>query len=205
MIASVTLPAESAARPGGAKELDRQTLLRAKAGDPIAFRAFVVRYERPVFAILSRLLGSGPHVEDLAQETFLKVWRALDRYDGRAPLEHWISRIAVHVALDWLRREKRRRSEVALPELGEDVLGWLRHEGDDAEIGHRQAAELLEAAMGGLSPRDRLVLTLQELEGRSVKEISALTGWSGVAVRVRALRARGRLRRALDELDRNPP
>src|SRR5438876_6552333 len=62
-------------------------------------------------------------VEDLAQETFLKAWRALDQYDARrGPFEHWLSRIAVHAALDHLRRERRDKNEIALSELGELAL-----------------------------------------------------------------------------------
>jgi len=173
-------------------------------GQTDRFAELVRRHQDRVFGILGRHSRNAHTVEDLAQQTFLNAWRALPRFDGRSPFEHWISVIAVHVALDHLRREKRRTDEIGLPELGEDALDWLRTEGDDAAPGRREAAELLDAALQKLSPEDRLVLTLQELEGRSVKEISRLTGWSGVATRVRALRARGRLRKALESLETAP-
>jgi len=80
------------------------------------------------------------------------------------------------------------------------VLDWLRDEGERNELESRQAAELLDLAMRELSPAERVVITLQELEGRSVKEICEITGSSSVAVRVRALRARSKLRKALTKL-----
>jgi len=106
----------------------------------------------------------------------------------------------VRVALDHLRKQKRRQGEVGLPELGEDALDWLRSDDERDELGPRQAAELLDLALRELSPADRVVITMQELEGRSVKEICAATGASSIAVRVRALRARARLKKALEKL-----
>jgi RNA polymerase sigma-70 factor, ECF subfamily len=179
---------------------DAELVERIRRGAHDEFSELVRRHQARVFSLLGRYARSQQTVEDLAQETFVKAWRALDRYDGRGPFEHWLSVITVRVALDYLRREKHRREEISLPDLGEDALDWLRHDGDDAEIGARQAAELLDLAMKELSPDDRVVLTLQEIEGRSVKEISQLLGCSGVAVRVRALRARSRLKKALEKL-----
>src|SRR3954471_11537393 len=88
------------------RELDVVTLLRCKAQDPMAFRAFVVRYERPVFALLSRLLGRGPHVEDLAQEAFLRAYRAFPGFDvdAAARPSTWILTIATRLALDEKKR-----------------------------------------------------------------------------------------------------
>jgi RNA polymerase sigma-70 factor (ECF subfamily) len=99
-----------------------------------------------------------------------------------------------------VRRQQRRRHEVALPELGEDALDWLQTDDGKNELEANQAREILDLAMRGLSPAERVVITLQELEGRSVKEISALTGSSSVAVRVRAMRARAKLKKALEQL-----
>ena len=87
-----------------------------------------------------------------------------------------------------------------MPELGEDALDWLRRDDEKDELDGRAAAEILDLALRALSPADRVVITMQEIEGRSVKEISAVTGTSGVAVRVRAMRARAKLKRALEKL-----
>ena len=182
---------------------DAELLERIRNGATDDFAGIVRRHQSRVFAILHRYERDAHKVEDLAQETFLKAWRALDRFDGRAPFEHWLSRIAVRVALDHLRREKRRQNEVGLPELGDDALDWLRSDDEKSELDGRAAAELLDLALRELSALDRVVITMQEIEGRSVKEICAATGASGVAVRVRALRARGKLRRALEKLTKD--
>ena len=179
---------------------DAELLERIRSGATDDFTEVVRRHQGLVFVILHRYERDAHKVEDLAQETFVKAWRALDQFDGRAPFDHWLSKIAVRVALDHLRREKRRQNEIGLPELGDDALDWLRSGDEQSELDGRAAAELLDLAMRELSPLDRVVITMQEIEGRSVKEICEATGASGVAVRVRALRARGRLRRALEKL-----
>lgn len=179
---------------------DAELLERIRNGAPDDFAEVVRRHQSRVFAILHRYERDAHKVEDLAQETFVKAWRALEQFDGRAPFEHWLSRIAVRVALDHLRREKKRRNEIGLPELGEDALEWLRSDDEKSELDGRAAAEILDLALRDLSPADRVVITMQEIEGRSVKEICAATGASGVAVRVRAMRARAKLKRALKKL-----
>lgn len=180
---------------------DAELLARIRNGALDDFAEIVRRHQSHVFAILHRYERDQHKLEDLAQETFTKAWRALEQFDGRAPFQHWLSRIAVHVALDHLRKQKRARNEIGFSELGEDALEWLHDDSGRSDLEANHARELLDAAMRELSPADRLVITLQELEGRSVKEISALTGSSSVAVRVRALRARAKLRKALEQLE----
>jgi len=176
---------------------DAELVERIRNGTPDDFGEIVRRHQAQVFAILHRYERDAHKVEDLAQETFVKAWRFLDRFDGRAPFHHWLSKIALRTALDHLRREKRVRAEIALAELGEEALDWLRDPNEERALDARKAAEILDAAMRDLSPEDRQVLTLLELEGHSVKEICELTGASSAAVRVRAYRARARLRKAL--------
>jgi len=182
---------------------DAELLARIRNGAQDDFAELVRRHQSHVFAILSRYERDPHKLEDLAQETFVKAWRSLAQFDQRAPFQHWLSRIAVHAALDHLRRERRHRSEIRLPEPGEDALEWLRNPEDGRELEARQAAELLALALRELSPAERLVITMQELEGRSVKEICERTGSSSIAVRVRGVRARAKLRRALERLEKD--
>ena len=178
---------------------DAELLERIRGGAADEFAEIVRRYQSLVFKILHRYERDAHKVEDLAQETFLKAWRSLAQFDNRAPFKHWLSKIAVHVALDHARKQKRTVSAIGFPELGDEALEWLRAD-DSKEIEADVAREILDAAMRELSPADRLVITLQEIEGRTVKEIAALIGSSGVTVRVRAMRARRKLRAALENL-----
>src|SRR5450432_2604074 len=105
-------PQGSSGNPHGPPPLDAALLARCCAQDPMAFRTFVVRYERMVFALLSRMLGRGPHVEDLAQETFLRAFRAFPSFDldNVSKPSTWLLTIATRLAID---ERRRRRPEIA--------------------------------------------------------------------------------------------
>jgi len=145
--------------------------------------------------------------EDLVQTVFMKVFANLDQYQGRVPVEHWVSRIAVNTCLNALKAEKAR------PELRwADLSDEMQHVAEslvaeDSGVGEAQrnaARELLKTLMARLSPADRLVVTLLHLEEKSVAEVQALTGWSAPLVKVRAFRARNKLRKFLNQLEGRP-
>ncbi|MBA4149158.1 MAG: sigma-70 family RNA polymerase sigma factor [Verrucomicrobia bacterium] len=175
---------------------ETELLEKIRNGSTDDFGELIQQHQSLVFSILFRYERDKHLLEDLAQETFIKAWKALHQFDGRAPFSHWLSRIAVHVALDHLRKRKRVQNETAIEDLGEDALEWFYGE-DNADLEGNQAREILDLAMQKLSADERLVITLQEIEGKSATEIGALTGWSNVGVRVRAFRARKKLRNAL--------
>jgi RNA polymerase sigma-70 factor, ECF subfamily len=182
--------------------IDETVLLqRIRDGGADDFGEIIQRHRSRVFAILSRYERDAHLVEDLAQETFVKAWRALQQFDGRAPFEHWLSRIAVRVAIDHLRA--RRDREVRFTDLDSGALDWLQNPDPKCAPEPREAREILELALGRLAPEDRLVLTMLEIEEYSVKEICARTGWSSIVVRVRAFRARAKLRHALTLLEQH--
>ena len=184
---------------------DVELVQRIRAGAADDYAELVRRHQTRVFSILYRYERDLQRVEDLAQETFIKAWRALAQFDGRAPFEHWISRIAVRTALDHLRREKKhRKNDVAIEDLGEDALDWLHSDADKSALEAQGAAEILQLALRQLPPLDRAVIIQQELEGRSFKEIAATLETSVIAVRVRAVRARAKLRRALENIGAGP-
>jgi RNA polymerase sigma-70 factor (ECF subfamily) len=161
----------------------------------------LVRRHRPrVARIVSRYARDAAEADDLAQEAFVKALQALDSFAGRAPFEHWLSRVAVRTCYDTL-RARRRRPELRFSDLSDDQQAWLEQfgaESDDAPA--REAKEVVWKVMEALPPDARLVLTLLEIEDRSVRDVAALTGWSVPLVKVRAFRARRLMRRACERL-----
>ncbi len=178
-----------------AQELDRATLERARAGEPIALRAFVVRYERPVFALLSRMTGPGPHVEDLAQETFLRAIRALPAFrpDGPARASTWLLTIATRLALD---ARKRRRFPLAPAEAADDVADPATPE---TERARRELGRRLARAAEELSDDQRAAFVLAELHGFTLGEVAEALGVPENTVKTRLFRAREKMRAALAE------
>lgn len=137
--------------------------------------------------------------EDLAQEIFLKMFTRLQQYQGRdgVPFEHWLSRLAVTTCLDALRAEKR-RPEWRWADLGDGERDWVEFFVGEIPTSAPSdllgAREVVEKLLERLSAEDRLVITLLDLEERSVAEISQLTGWGVSLVKIRAFRARRKLR-----------
>jgi RNA polymerase sigma factor (sigma-70 family) len=143
--------------------------------------------------------------EDLAQDIFLKMFTRLEQYQGTVPFPHWVSRIAVTTCIDQLRAQKR-RPEFRWADLSEteaEVLDNVLTDEHDVTPGDALAArELVNKLLGQLKPDDRLVLQLLDLEQKTIAEISALTGWNQTLVKVRAFRARRKLQKLFQELQR---
>ena len=182
---------------------ERELISRIREGAADEFAHIVEEYKPLVFSILHRYERDAHHLEDLAQEAFVKVWKAIGQFDGRAPFSHWVAKITVHVALDHLRRRKRVQNQVGFDDLGDEALEWLAAESDDANLNPNDARAILELGMRELSAEEQMVLTLLELEGKTIAEISSITGWSNVATRVRAFRARKKLKKALIRIEKS--
>jgi RNA polymerase sigma-70 factor (ECF subfamily) len=141
--------------------------------------------------------------EDLMQAVFIKVFTRLDQYRGEVPLTHWVSRVAVNTCLNEISREKV-RPELRHADLSEDEEAVLQNlAANTADLPAEQSVasrELVEKMLAKLNPEDRLVVTLLHLEGRSVEEVRAATGWSTPLVKVRAFRARLKMKKHLEQL-----
>ena len=141
--------------------------------------------------------------DDLAQVVFMKIFANLDRYSGAVPLEHWVSRIAVNTCLNQIAAEKA-RPELRFADLTEEqqsVIENLAETSEEDQPGQSLAAgELVEKLLAQLDARDRLLLTLLHLEGHSPREVERITGWNGIVIRVRAFRARKKLKAHLQKL-----
>jgi RNA polymerase sigma-70 factor, ECF subfamily len=171
-------------------------------GDAVSFEPLVQKYSPRVFATARRYARRESEVQDIAQEVWLKAFSKLQSFRGEAPFEHWLMRMTVRTCYDFLRGHQRNR-ESSFSELSEPETDWLERfvadPGNAAE--NADAAKLLiERVMEKLSPPARLVITLLEIEDRSVKEIAELTGWSVPLVKVRAFRARGEMRKILAKM-----
>ncbi len=173
---------------------DAELVAATLAGDDDAFAEIVTRHKRRVFGTASRFARDDHQLDDIAQEVFLRAFRHLGKFRGDAPFEHWLARITVSACYDFLRKERRIREQVSLDAHDFD----LRDTNIDAALAAGRARELVEFAMRKLSAEERLIITLAELEERSMREISELTGWSESNVKVRAFRARQNLKKILE-------
>ncbi len=177
-------------------ELDDLTLARAQRGDRAAFRALVERYQRPVFALLARMLspsGRDALVEDVAQETFVRVYRGLPEFgqDGRRRLCAWILTIATRLALDELRRRP----------LGTEAIdgrsSLAAGERADAGLERRVLRSAIERAVAALPPEYRAAFLLREVHELDYEQIAQALAIDLGTVKSRLHRARAALRAAL--------
>ncbi|MCH9649851.1 MAG: sigma-70 family RNA polymerase sigma factor [Deltaproteobacteria bacterium] len=181
---------EASARPVSAlsSRAEQELVTACLGGDEGAFGQLVRQHERRVFRLVGRFYHRREDIEEVAQETFLLAWRKLDTYRGEAPVEHWLTRICLNCCYGRLRRKT-----VSEEPFEADVEAPRRDPDAKMEV---------EGLLRQLSPQDRFILSLLDGEGWSVSEIADRLGWTRVNVKVRAHRARKKLRRILEqELD----
>ena len=168
----------------------------AQSGDESAFNAIMRACKSRLLGMASRYVQSAPELDDLGQDIFVHVWKGLHTYRFDAPFPNWLSRVAVNTCLTHIKRRRRRWALFVTPDEPESLERVADHSVETA-AGGREAAERLRPALEALKPKDRLIITLLHLEERSVAEIADLTGWSQSNVKVRALRARAKLKELL--------
>ncbi|MDB6148037.1 MAG: polymerase, sigma-24 subunit, subfamily [Spartobacteria bacterium] len=182
---------------------EQDSLRRIDRGDEIAARELLRHFHPFVLKLVRAHLPRRISEEDLVQMIFIKVFHKLSQYSGRMPLQHWISRIAVNTCLNSLKAEKI-RPEWRLSDFSEEIAAGIEKLAatevdtattDDCDLARKLVNELIAQ----LSPEDRLVITLLHLEEKSVEEIHALTGWSRSVIKVRAFRARGKMKEILHQ------
>jgi RNA polymerase sigma-70 factor, ECF subfamily len=179
---------EAIAGPQATEDPEALLIRASLSGDEDAFAALVRRHQGRVFRLIGRFFRRPEDVEEVAQETFLRAWSKLATYSARAPFEHWLTRLCLRCAYDRLRR--------AAVEPEPPLRGWHDVEAPAGDPDARLEVERLLARLGAA---DRFLLVLLEGEGWSVAEIADRLGWTPVNVKVRAHRARRRLRRILEE------
>jgi RNA polymerase sigma-70 factor, ECF subfamily len=178
---------------------DAELIAAVLAGNAASFEPLVARYSPRLFATARRYARREDEVEDVVQEIWCKAYQKLSSFRGDAPFEHWLMRLAVRTCYDFLRAHQRNR-ESTFSELSGPEADWLDqyvHDPGSANETAAAARELVQRILSELSPPARLIITLLEIEERSVKEIARLTGWSVALVKVRAFRARAEMRKRL--------
>lgn len=178
-------------------------LAQARAGNREAFRTLVERHSRAVFRVAYRVTGNEADAEDVVQETFLKAYAELARFESRSGLGTWLHRIAANCAIDLIRKRPKQtfsqQDEEASP-LVERLA--TADAGPDRLAEGRQLRACVEAAMADLTPLERAAFTLRHLEQQPVETISALLGQNAAATRHSIFRAVAKMRRALAPLVR---
>jgi len=174
---------------------------RARGGDDAAFNQVVVAYRKRILGTIARLISRPEDVEDVGQEVFVRLYYSLDQLRSPDVFEPWLYRLTVNAAYDYLRRQ-RRRGESRLGDLSEKQVLMA----DAAESGRRhdeterrnRLREFVDALLGHVSEEDRILLTLKEVEGLSLKELEKIYRVNENALKVRLFRARQRVLKAYE-------
>jgi len=181
---------------------------RAQAGEEAAFREIVEKYQSKVFSIIHGIVRQRNDVEDIAQQVFAKVYLSIRNFDFRSSLITWIYKITVNECFDYLRKKKVRKL-VYESDLSEDEV--RRVENSDPAVERQPAADLNLARrdyvvklLSRVSEEERMLLMMKEVEGYSVEELAAMSGMNENTIKVKLFRARQKLVKAAQRLDKAP-
>ncbi len=179
--------------------VEQDVIERARAGDTAAFNEMVLAYRKRILGTISRLIGRPEDVEDVAQEVFVRLYYSLDQLRTPEVFEPWLYRLTVNASYDYLRRSKR-RGESRMADLSEqqvimaDSMAGGKQDAEDRQRG--EVREFVDALFRHVSEEDRLLLTLKEVEGLSLKELEKIYRVNENALKVRLFRARQRVLKA---------
>jgi RNA polymerase sigma-70 factor, ECF subfamily len=182
--------------------VEPELIEKARSGDAGAFNQVVLAYRKRILGTISRLIGRPEDVEDVGQEVFVRLYYSLDQLRSPEVFEPWLYRLTVNAAYDYLRRSKR-RSESRMADLSEqqvtraDSLAGGKLDTEERE--KSRVREFMDALFRHVSEEDRLLLTLKEVEGLSLKELEKVYNVSENALKVRLFRARQRVLKAYDK------
>ena len=177
------------------REIDQQLVERVQRGDKAAFDLLVVKYQRKIFRLLSRLIRDSAEVEDVAQEAFIKAYRALPNFRGESAFYTWLYRIAINTAKNWLVSQGRRaptstETDIEDAETFDDGEHLRDLNTPDAMLLTRQVADAVNRAIERLPEDLKTAIVLRELEGLSYEEIAETMNCPIGTVRSRIFRAR---------------
>lgn len=182
---------------------DAVVVARVRDGDVDAFRVLVERYNPTVFRLAHRMIGNQQDAEDVVQETFLRAYRQLKRFEPRASFGTWLYRIAANCSLDLLRKRQRETEHRALPDSAavqaSDSL-LANTSSPDCLAANTEVQQQVESALDQLTPLERAAFTLRHFEGKSIEEISATLGVGANAAKQSIFRAVQKVRRTLEPM-----
>ena len=175
-------------------------LARARQGDSEAFRTLVERHSRRAFQLAYRITGNEQDAEDVVQESFIRAYRQLNRFEARAHFATWLHRIVANCSVDLIRSRRTRRDHAST----DDLAPAQQPEADGADPERLAVSAQIErkvaAAMAALSPLERAAFTLRHYEGRSIADIGRTLGLGTSATKHSVFRAVRKLRTALEPL-----
>jgi RNA polymerase sigma-70 factor (ECF subfamily) len=173
-----------------------ELIQQAQQGDSAAFNQVVTAYRRRILGTISRLIGRPEDVEDVAQEVFLRLYFSLGQLRTPEVFEPWLYRLTVNACYDYLRKS-RRRLEFRMSDLSEQQVMMADAEAgskiQDEESARRRVKDTVNELLAAVSPEDRILLTLKEVEGLSLKELEKIYSVNENALKVRLFRARQRV------------
>ena len=176
-------------------------LARARQGDSEAFRALVERHSRSVFRLAYRMTGNEQDAEDVVQESFLRAYRQLGRFESRANFGTWLYRITANCSVDLMRSKQARHDQTRKDSLDDAMELASPNEASPERLAESaQINRRVQDALAGLSPLERVAFTLRHYEGRSIEEISTTLGLGTSAAKHSVFRAVKKLRLALAPL-----
>jgi len=185
---------------------DGAVVSRARTGDPDAFRLLVERHSQPIFRVAYRMTGNEHDADDVVQETFLRAYRQLDRFEERANFGTWLHRIAINCALDLLRARGRMDRYYGGDPEDAEMNGMIRSEPEqDRLLISAELREQVAAAMERLSGNERTAFVLRHFEGMPVEEIGKTLGIQVNAAKHTIFRAVRKLRQSLEPFVRSSP
>lgn len=190
-------------------EDDRELVAKSLGGDTEAFRTIVERYQERVYNVAFQMTGSHEDSLDLAQDSFLRVFRALSSFKGDSSLGTWIHRIAHNIVIDELRKRRRRpvvamsTDTVVITEDGEHMLEWSApmDEAPEEQLLRAEKKREIEQALQRISPEHRSVLVMRDIEGLTYEEVAEVLGLNVGTVKSRLNRARLALREKLKVME----
>lgn len=170
---------------------DREIIEMAAAGDMDAFRLLVERHQSFVYGVARRIVGRDSDAEDIAQETFVKLWKNLGKYRSESKLTTWMYKIVANLSYDYLKSSYGRHQKYSEPLEGEKPHASV--EPADQQMMDREFHEAVVRMTEDLSPKQRAVFVLRDVEGLSVKEISEMLSMSAGMIKSNLHRGRKRI------------